>query len=188
MNRTPIALQIRLLMFSALLLAVLLWPMSRAFADPGSANDMPHQMTPVPRDKQDDMDGSPDDVSRHLRMADELKLTDSQRSAFKNAMKQMFGIMLDVHELHQQVHEMVQSDQYDEKKLAELVHKQQAEMEKNIVASASAMHAFYQSLTPEQKSKFNEMRSDMRDHMKDRWEHHRPHGDHDRCEGEDGEK
>jgi Spy/CpxP family protein refolding chaperone len=174
-------------MFSALLLALLLGSLSRAFADPGSSNDMPQQMTSMPMDKPDGMDGSPDDMSRHMRMADELKLTDSQRGAFKNAMKQMFGIMLDARELHEQVHEMVQSDQYDEKKLAELVHNQQAEMEKNIVASASAMHAFYQSLTPEQKTKFNEMRSDKRDHAKDHWKHHQ-HGDHDHCAGEDGEK
>ena len=157
---------------STLMLALaLLSPQAQADTPTGNtppaASDM-HDMHSM-----DSMDGH---ESHHQRMADELKLTDSQRAAFKNVMEQMRKTFHSGRDLHEQIRDITESDNYDEKKIRDLIHKHNIEMENNIVSDSKAMHDFYQSLSPEQKTKFNEMRNrmkdrmkqHMRDHMKDR--------------------
>lgn len=104
----------------------------------------------------------------HERMAEELKLDDKQRQLFDAAMKSMRETMDGKMAMHKDLMELVDSDQYTEQKARELVHQALAGMEDKTVASATAMHAFKASLTPEQRDKMKKMREDRHDKMKDR--------------------
>lgn len=113
----------------------------------------------------------------HDKMAQDLKLDDKQRKLFDDAMEQMHGTMKDGMKdnmsLHQELKELVHADNYDEKQVRAVVQKHNTEREEKIVASANAMHAFHESLSPEQKEKFKAMKSEMRDKMKDRMQEHK---------------
>jgi len=159
-----------LVAFASTLLLVLFLHSPQVLADtpPGDASQ--------PSSGMHDTHNMDDHESHHQRMAEELKLTDSQRAAFKNVIQQMRETFHSGRDLHEQIRDITESDNYDEKKIRDLVRKHDTEMENNIVSNSKAMHDFYQSLSPEQKTKFNDLRKQMKDrmeqhmkgHMKDR--------------------
>lgn len=108
---------------------------------------------------------------RHEKLVETLKLDEKQNALFETAMKQMRDSMHCGMDLHEQLKPVVESDQYDEKKVREIVRKHNASMEDKTVATSKAMHDFYQSLGPWQKAKFktikDDMHSKMKAHMKD---------------------
>ncbi len=165
-------------LFVALALTLISYTALPAYA--GAAEDhSKHHSTPSDQnDSDDEMQGGMD---RHMRMADELKLNDKQRGLLKSSMKQMMSNMHSGKELHEQLRELTQSDNYDEKKVRELIHKNGADMEANMLKSSKTMHEFYASLSAEQKSKFKEMHNDMKTKMKD---HRKGHMDKS-CDDED---
>jgi len=136
---------------------------------------------------QDQSDGSSSDRDGgqhrpdrdHHGRHDGLNLTDSQRVAFRTAMRQMGDAMHDSRDLHEELRDLTESDNYSESKVRDLLHKHEASIENNLVSASKTMHDFYASLTPEQKEQFNDMRSQMRkrmiDGMRDR--HHDHHDD-----------
>jgi len=139
-------------------------PQAQADTPPGDASQ--------PSSGMHDAQNMDDHESHHQRMADELKLTDSQRAAFKNIMLQMRNTFHSGRDLHEQIRDITESDNYDEKKIRDLVRKHDTEMENNIVSNSKAMHDFYQSLSPEQKTKFNDLRKQMKDRMKQHMRNH----------------
>lgn len=99
-------------------------------------------------------------------MAGELNLNDKQRELFKTAMQQKMGGMHTGMDMHENLRELTQSDNYDEKKVRELVRKNNQEEEERIVKSSKSMNEFYKSLSPEQKSKLKEMHKNRNAKMK----------------------
>jgi Spy/CpxP family protein refolding chaperone len=100
-------------------------------------------------------------------MANQLKLDDKQRELFVKAMKHMRDCKHGGKDLHEQLKTVVESDQYDEKKVRDIVRKHSAELEEQAVASSNALHAFYQSLGPWQKGKFKAIKDEMHGKMKE---------------------
>lgn len=117
-------------------------------------------------------------------MMDDLNLTDAQRTALRNAMQQRRTMMGTVRNLHEQLRAITESDKYDEKQVRNMVRKHNTEMENNIVNSTKAMHDFYASLTPEQKTKLEQHRKQAREHMMQRV-HDRMHDRTDDRMGDD---
>lgn len=97
-----------------------------------------------------------------------LNLNDAQKEAFKNAMKQMHESMVNAEQVQEQIRSIVQSDNYDEKKVRDIIQKNDKAQEENKVKQSKAMNDFYKSLTPEQKTKFKSMQSEMKDRAKGR--------------------
>jgi len=100
-------------------------------------------------------------------MMDQLALNEKQRELFKTATKEKMASMHDVMDVHEKLREMSQSDTYDEKKARELLRSKNKEVEDGIIKASKSMHEFYKSLTPEQKTKLNDMHSKMREKMKE---------------------
>lgn len=101
------------------------------------------------------------------KMADELKLDDKQRALFGKAMQQVGESMHANMTLHEKLKGDVEADDFDEKKVRDIVHKHQAVTEDQMVAAARAMHDFYQSLGPWQQGKFKSIKDDMHDRMRE---------------------
>lgn len=116
-------------------------------------------------------------MMRGEHMATDLNLSAEQQKARERAMQLHRECMKAEQAFHDQVREMVHSDQYDEKKLKELISQHHKDAEIKILASAKAMHEFHASLSPEQKKKLAEkregMREGMKEHMKDRMKERR---------------
>lgn len=116
-------------------------------------------------------------MMRGEQMAADLNLSAEQQKAREHAMELHRECMKAEQAFHDQVRDMVHSDQYDEKKLKELIGQYHKDAEINILASAKAMHEFHASLSPEQKEKLSKMRDGMKEgmkeHMKDRMKERR---------------
>lgn len=124
----------------------------------------------------------------HAKMAEELKLDEKQRKLFDAAMGSMHDVMGDKMNLRDEMKALVESDDYTEQKARELVKKHFAGMEDQMVASATAMHAFRASLTPEQREKMKQMKEDRRDNMKDRMHDRKEKRHEGHHEGHDEDK
>jgi Spy/CpxP family protein refolding chaperone len=121
--------------------------------------------------------GDQNGMEQSNRMGDELKLNDKQRELFRTAMGQKMAAMRKTMEMQEQLRELTQSDNYDEKKLRDVIHNSNKESEEAIVTASKAMHEFYKSLSAEQKTKLKEMhakrKAEMKEHMKDHMMEHR---------------
>lgn len=128
---------------------------------------------PSPHNQQpQDMHSMHDGMGDHQHMMGDLNLDDKQRGLLKAAMKQMRDVMHHLQKAHEQIREITQSDKFDEKKLRALIHNQNTASEDKIVAASKAYHEFYNSLTPEQKSKLAEHHKQIREHMRERMKEH----------------
>jgi len=103
---------------------------------------------------------------------DELNLTDKQKTLFRDALKQMHESMKETKDIRNDIRTIVQSDNYDEKKIRNIIETNDKEREENVVKSSKAMHEFYASLDQEQKTKFKKMQDNMQAHMKERMKEH----------------
>jgi Spy/CpxP family protein refolding chaperone len=108
----------------------------------------------------------------HAGMMADMNLSVAQRAAFRNAMKQLHETLRSQRDMHEQLRDMAQSDNYDAAKVRDLVHSQQTQNENNMVSSSTAMHDFYAMLTPDQKARLAEHRKQMREQMKSRMTEH----------------
>jgi len=106
---------------------------------------------------------------------EELNLNDAQRTAFRKAAKQMHQTMLATREMHEALRDVVNSDNYSEKKAREIYKANSKKMEDSVMLASGMMHDFYASLTPDQKVKFNEIRKQMNERMKNHRHDHRHH-------------
>jgi len=101
-------------------------------------------------------------------VAAELKLNATQLGAFRNSSKQMQAAMLSCKAVKQQLRALIQADKFDEAAAHKMIQKNNAELEVQLVAAAKAKHEFYASLTPEQKTKFNNLPEDLQDNNRGR--------------------
>jgi Spy/CpxP family protein refolding chaperone len=106
------------------------------------------------------------------KQPDAATLSPEQRKVFQDISKEMYENIRASQALQEEIRAITESDAYDEKKVRQLVQKRHKEAEESIVKSSREMHAFYKSLTPEQKKRFDVLRDQMKERhrkeMKDR--------------------
>lgn len=83
----------------------------------------------------------------------DLNLDQKQRQLYEDSMRLTLESMSAAGVMRRQIHDMASSDDYDEKKLRELIKNSQAELENNTVSVANAKNLFFKSLNTEQKKK-----------------------------------
>lgn len=107
--------------------------------------------------------GPPDDAGPALPFLRDLKLTESQRD-------QIFKIFHDqapalrekhkeLHKLHQELHALTFSAQYDEAKIKTLAESSARTMAEIVEMRAASLNQVYQLLTPEQRKKAEERKA-----------------------------
>jgi len=113
-----------------------------------------------------DMMNGPDNMKKPVGMGKDLKLSEKQRDTLKSGVSQMRDSMKSEKDMRDQLHSLIESDTYSDKKVHELIQKRNAEQENNLVKGAKTMHEFFASLSPEQKEKYKEIQSEMDARMK----------------------
>lgn len=85
-------------------------------------------------------------------------------------------------DLRQQLHELAMQDKLDEASINKIADEIANEARTKVVMRSKAFHEFYGSLDDEQKQKFNDMHSAMKERMNERFEnrekHENKHADH----------
>ena len=97
-----------------------------------------------------------------------MNLSESQQSALREASAGMRDVMQSNMKLQEEIRNLTHSGNYDEKKVRELVQKHHKQTEDKIVSASTKMNAFYQSLSPEQKKQFEEMRQNAEEHRQEK--------------------
>jgi Spy/CpxP family protein refolding chaperone len=85
-------------------------------------------------------------------------------------------------DLRQQLHELAMQDKLDEASINKIADEIANEARTKVVMRSKAFHEFFGSLNDEQKQKFNDMHSAMKERMNERFEnrekHENKHADH----------